>query len=62
MLRAVYYPHTAIHDENFLKHALLYWDEAQFISPWRGFNTLPRYPSETARASAKFLQPHVPTN
>jgi len=61
VLRAVYYPHTAIHDENFLKHALLYWDEVQFISPWQGFNALPRYSSETARALAKFLKPHVPT-
>jgi len=32
MFAAIYYPHTAIRDENFLKHAMLYWDEIEYIS------------------------------
>jgi len=61
MPSAVYYPHTAVRDENFLKHALLYWDEVNYISPWRDFDALPRYPGETTKALSKFLVPHVPT-
>jgi hypothetical protein len=34
MLSAIYYPHTAVRDENFLKHALLYCDEIEYISPF----------------------------
>jgi hypothetical protein len=61
MLGAIYYPHTAVRDENFLKHALLYWDEINYISPWEDFSALPRYSGETTKALAKFLIPHVPT-
>ena len=43
VLRAVYYPHTAVRDRNFLKHALLYWDEIEYISPGRDFDPLPDY-------------------
>ena len=60
MLNAVYYPHTAVRDENFLKHALLYWDKVEYISPFDNFNSLPRYPAETTRRLAKFLEPRVP--
>jgi hypothetical protein len=31
MLGAIYYPHTAVRDENFLKHALLYWRTATYL-------------------------------
>jgi hypothetical protein len=61
MLGAVYYPHTAVRDENFLKHALLYWDQIEYISPWEDFDALPRYLTESTKALSKFLVPHVPT-
>ena len=60
MLSAVYYPHTAVRDESFLKHALLYWDEIEYISPWQNFNALPRYSGETMSVLAQFLKPYVP--
>jgi hypothetical protein len=56
MLNALYYPHTSVRDENFMKHALLYWDEIE----WEGFNPLPRYSNETTQLLAQFLKPHVP--
>jgi hypothetical protein len=62
MLNAIYYPHTAIRDENFLKHALLYWDEIEYISPFADYDALPRYPDATTRELARFLKPRVPTN
>src|SRR5258706_8079981 len=37
MRSALYYPHTQIRDEGFLKNALLVWDEVHFISPTRHF-------------------------
>lgn len=37
MPTALYYPHTQIRDELFLKHALLVWDKVEFISPRRHF-------------------------
>jgi hypothetical protein len=61
MLSAVYYPHTAIRDENFLKHGLLYWDEIEFVSPFAGYDVLPRYPKTVIRELAKFTKPRVPT-
>jgi hypothetical protein len=61
MLGALYYPHTAVRDENFLKHALLYWDQIEYISPWEDFDALPRYLTESTKALSKFLVPHVPT-
>lgn len=61
MFAAVYYPHTAVRDENFLKHALLYWDEVEYISPADGFDVLPRYPDAIIQELAKFTKPHVPT-
>lgn len=62
MLNAIYYPHTAVRDENFLKHALLYWDEIEYIAPFEDFNALPRYPGEASRVLSQFLKPRVPTN
>jgi hypothetical protein len=62
MLDAIYYPHTAIRDENFLKHALLYWDKIEYISPWENFNALPRYSNDTTKILAQFLKPHVPSS
>lgn len=61
MFSAVYYPHTAIRDENFLKHGLLYWDEIEFVSPFHGYDVLPRYPETVIRELAKFTKPYVPT-
>jgi hypothetical protein len=61
MFTAVYYPHTAIRDENFLKHGLLYWDEIEFVSPFHGYDVLPRYPDSTIRELARFTKPRVPT-
>jgi hypothetical protein len=61
MFAAIYYPHTAIRDENFLKHAMLYWDEIEYISPSHGFDVLPRYPKTIIQELAKFTKPHVPT-
>jgi hypothetical protein len=61
MLSAVYYPHTAVRDEEFLKHALLYWDEIEYISPWEDFDALPRYSTRTMRTLSKFLKPRVPS-
>jgi len=61
MFSAVYYPHTAIRDENFLKHGLLYWDEIEFVSPFDGYDVLPRYPETVIRELAKFTKPRVPT-
>ena len=61
MLNAIYYPHTAVRDENFLKHALLYWDEIEYISPFPDYDALPRYPEATTRELARFLKPRVPT-
>src|SRR4051794_10005232 len=61
MFSAVYYPHTAIRDENFLKHGLLYWDEIEFISPFDGYDVMPRYPQTVIRELAKFTKPYVPT-
>jgi hypothetical protein len=61
MLSAIYYPHTAVRDEGFLKHALLYWDEIEYISPFENFNALPRYSDETMQVLAQFLKPRVPT-
>jgi hypothetical protein len=61
MFTAVYYPHTAIRDENFLKHGLLYWDEIEFVSPFDGYDVLPRYPDSMMRELARFTKPRVPT-
>ena len=61
MFSAVYYPHTAIRDENFLKHGLLYWDEIEFVSPFHGYDVMPRYPQTVIRELAKFTKPRVPT-
>ncbi|MEO8051179.1 MAG: hypothetical protein ABI833_12255 [Acidobacteriota bacterium] len=61
MFSAVYYPHTAIRDENFLKHGLLYWDEIEFVSPFHGYDVMPRYPETVIRELAKFTKPRVPT-
>lgn len=61
MFSAVYYPHTAIRDENFLKHGLLYWDEIEFVSPFDGYNVMPRYPESVIRELAQFTKPRVPT-
>jgi hypothetical protein len=61
MFSAVYYPHTAIRDENFLKHGLLYWDEIEFVSPFHGYDVPPRYPETVIRNLAKFTKPRVPT-
>jgi len=61
MLSAIYYPHTSVRDENFLKHALLYWDEIEYISPWEDFNALPRY-LPARQILAQFLKPRVPSN
>jgi hypothetical protein len=61
MLSAIYYPHTSVRDESFLKHALLYWDEIEYISPWEDFSDLPRYPTETTQVLSRFLKPRVPS-
>lgn len=61
MFSAVYYPHTAIRDENFLKHGLLYWDQIEFVSPFHGYDVLPRYPQTVIRELAQFTKPYVPT-
>jgi hypothetical protein len=57
MFSAIYYPHTAVRDENFLKHALLYWDEVEYISPSHGYDVLPRYPKTIIQELAKFTKP-----
>lgn len=62
MLSAIYYPHTAVRDEDFLKHALLYWDEIEYISPWENFSALPRYSSDTTKVLSQFLKPRVPSS
>jgi hypothetical protein len=61
MFTAVYYPHTAVRDENFLKHGLLYWDEIEFVSPFHGYDVLPRYPDSILRELGRFTKPRVPT-
>src|SRR6516225_514002 len=61
MLGAVYYPHTRVRDENFLKHALLYWDEVEFISPSSVYDALPEYTDEIMRELARIMRPRVPT-
>lgn len=38
MRSAVYYPHTQIRDESFLKNALLLWDRVEFVSPSKAFH------------------------
>jgi hypothetical protein len=45
----------------FLKHGLLYWDEIEFVSPFQGYDVLPRYPETVIRELAKFTKPYVPT-
>ena len=60
-LNAIYYPHTAVREEKFLKHSLLYWDEIEYISPFPNFNHLPRYPGADLKALAAFVKPRVPT-
>jgi hypothetical protein len=62
MLSAVYYPHTRVRDENFLKHALLYWDDVEFISPSSAYDALPEYTDETMRELARIMRPRVPTS
>jgi len=62
LLNAIYYPHTAVRDENFLKHALLYWDEIEYISPSPEYDALPTYSEATTRELARFLKPRVPTS
>jgi hypothetical protein len=61
MFSAVYYPHTAIRDENFLKHGLLYWDQIEFVSPFHDYDVMPRYPQTVIRDLAKFTKPRMPT-
>src|ERR1022692_2602648 len=61
MFTAVYYPHTAIRDENFLKHGLLYWDEIEFVSPFDGYDVLPRHQDSMMRELARFTKPRVLT-
>jgi len=61
VFNAIYYPYTAVRSESFLKHALLYWDEIEYISPFRGYNDLGRYPEPVLRELSRILRPHVPT-
>lgn len=37
-LHAIYYPHSVIRDLEFLKIALLLWDDVRTIVPWTGFS------------------------
>lgn len=61
MLSAMYYPHTQIRDEDFLKASLLTWDEVGFISPYPNF-ALERSRSVTVNTALDLLcKPHAPT-
>jgi hypothetical protein len=61
MFTALYYPHTAIQDENFLKHALLYWDQIEYISPYHGFDPVRDYHNPAVREALRITKPHLPT-
>lgn len=60
MRRAVYYPHTQIRNEKFLKTALLLWDEVQFLSPSDQFSFEGANATEI-EALEILCRPHVPT-
>lgn len=60
MRRAVYFPHTQIRDERFLKASLLLWDQVDFVAP------VPRFqfddaPKEHIDALELLCRPHVPS-
>jgi hypothetical protein len=61
MFTALYYPHTAIQDEHFLKHALLYWDEIEYISPFQGFDPSRHYRHSALGEALRITKPHLPT-
>lgn len=60
MSRAVYYPHTQIRDENFLKTSLLLWDEVDFVSPTRSFR-FDDAPETHIEALELLCRAHVPS-
>lgn len=61
MRNALYYPHTQIREENFLKHALLTWDEVAYISPRIDFS-FDDTPSHEFRDALELIcRPHTPS-
>jgi hypothetical protein len=60
MRNALYYPHTQMRDENFLKNSLLLWDEVDFISPTRHFRFDSNLPKHIIEGLELLCRPHVP--
>jgi hypothetical protein len=64
MRSALYYPHTQLHQEGserLLKHALLLWDELEFIVPHPDYQLSHENPL-FARAMALIGRPHCPSD
>jgi hypothetical protein len=60
VLSALYYPHTSVKNESFLKTSLLLWDQLEYISPLPGF--VPQYADTSmSRAMELFGRPHIPS-
>jgi hypothetical protein len=61
MRSALYYPHTQMRNESFLKNSLLLWDEVEFIAPTKHFKFDPMLPPHVTEALELLCRPHVPT-
>jgi hypothetical protein len=62
MRSALYYPHTQIRDENFLKNALLLWDRVEYISPNRSFQFDDVESLEASEGLELLCRPLVPSS
>jgi hypothetical protein len=61
MRSVVYYPHTEIKTPDFVKAALLLWDEVEYIVPYADYR--PEYTDRRMAEAVEFIgRPHVPTD
>ncbi len=61
MRSALYFPHTQIREEGFLKNSLLLWDDVEFISPTRHFHFDQDLPAHVREALELLCRAHMPT-
>jgi hypothetical protein len=62
MRAAIYYPHTQIRNETFLKNALLLWDEVGFVSPNQHFQFTSDLAPEIRDSLELLCRPTVPSD
>ncbi|MES2183883.1 MAG: hypothetical protein V4505_04975 [Pseudomonadota bacterium] len=60
MRNALYYPHTQIRDDRFLRTSLLLWDTVSFVAPFKGYQ-FSGSPRDEIEALELLCRSHVPT-